>query len=195
MAASHSRAMPPPRSFRSSEELRAWLAKERARATNLYLRIYKKDSGVVSVTYAEALDQALCFGWIDGQKLPLDAISWVQKFTPRRSKSGWSKRNIVHVDRLIQAGRMTPAGLKEVEAAKADGRWAAAYDSPANATVPPEFMKELACNTKAKRFFSTLNRANLYSIVYRLHTAKRPETKTKRMKLIIEMLARGEKFH
>ncbi|HZZ16909.1 MAG TPA: YdeI/OmpD-associated family protein [Candidatus Sulfotelmatobacter sp.] len=195
MAASHSRALPPPRSFRSSKELRAWLAKEHARATNLHLRIYKKDSGVVSVTYAEALDQALCFGWIDGQKLPLDAISWVQKFTPRRSKSGWSKRNIEHVDRLIQAGRMTPAGLKEVEAAKADGRWAAAYDSPANATVPPEFMKELARNTKAKQFFSTLNRANLYSIVYRLHTAKRPETKIKRMKLIIEMLARGEKFH
>jgi uncharacterized protein YdeI (YjbR/CyaY-like superfamily) len=194
MAASHSRAMPPPRSFRSSEELRAWLAKEHARAANLYLRIYKKDSGVVSVTYAEALDQALCFGWIDGQKLPLDAISWVQKFTPRRSKSGWSKRNIVHVDRLIQAGRMTPAGLKEVEAAKADGRWAAAYDSPANATVPPEFMKELARNTKAKQFFSTLNRANLYSIVYRLHTAKRPETKIKRMNQIIEMLARGAKF-
>jgi uncharacterized protein YdeI (YjbR/CyaY-like superfamily) len=195
MAASHSHALPPPRSFRSSKELRAWLAKEHARATNLHLRIYKKDSGVVSVTYAEALDQALCFGWIDGQKLPLDAISWVQKFTPRRSKSGWSKRNIEHVDRLIQAGRMTPAGLKEVEAAKADGRWAAAYDSPANATVPPEFMKELARNTKAKQFFSTLNRANLYSIVYRLHTAKRPETKIKRMKLIIEMLARGEKFH
>ena len=195
MAASQSRVVPPPRSFRSSEELRAWLVKEHARATNLYLRIYKKSSGVVSVTYAEALDQALCFGWIDGQKLPLDAISWVQKFTPRRSKSGWSKRNIMHVDRLIQAGRMMPAGLKEVEAAKADGRWGAAYDSPANATVPPEFMKELARNTKAKQFFSTLNRANLYSIVYRLQTAKRPETKIKRMKLIIGMLARGEKFH
>ena len=194
MAASHYRAMPP-RSFRSSEELRAWLAKEHARATNLFLRIYKKDSGVVSVTYAEALDQALCFGWIDGQKLPLDAISWVQKFTPRRSKSGWSKRNIVHVDRLIQVGQMTPAGLKEVEAAKADGRWAAAYDSPANATVPPEFMKKLARNTKAKQFYATLNRTNLYSIAYRLQTAKRPETKIKRMKLIIEMLARGEKFH
>lgn len=187
--------MLPPRSFRSSQELRAWLAKEHARATNLLLRIYKKDSGVVSVTYAEALDQALCFGWIDGQKLPLDGISWVQKFTPRRSKSGWSKRNITHVNRLIQAGQMTPAGLKQVEAAKADGRWAAAYDSPANATVPPEFMKELARNTKAKQFFSTLNRANLYAIAYRLQTAKRSETKSKRMKLIIEMLARGEKFH
>ena len=187
--------MLPPRSFRSSQELRAWLAKEHARATNLFLRIYKKDSGVVSVTYAEALDQALCFGWIDGQKLPLDGISWVQKFTPRRSKSGWSKRNITHVNRLIQAGQMTPAGLKQVEAAKADGRWAAAYDSPANATVPPEFMKELARNTKAKQFFSTLNRANLYAIAYRLQTAKRSETKSKRMKLIIEMLARREKFH
>lgn len=187
--------MLPPRSFRSSQELRAWLAKEHAGAANLFLRIYKKDSGVVSVTYAEALDQALCFGWIDGQKLPLDGISWVQKFTPRRSKSGWSKRNITHVNRLIQAGQMTPAGLKQVEAAKADGRWAAAYDSPANATVPPEFMKELARNTKAKQFFSTLNRANLYAIAYRLQTAKRSETKSKRMKLIIEMLARGEKFH
>lgn len=187
--------MPPPRSFRSSQELRAWLAKEHARATNLFLRIYKKGSGVVSVTYAEALDQALCFGWIDGQKLPFDAISWVQKFTPRRSKSGWSKRNIAHVDRLTKAGQMMPAGLKEMEAAKADGRWAVAYDSPANATVPPEFMRQLARNAKAEAFFSTLNRANLYAIAYRLQTAKRPETKIKRMKLIIEMLARGEKFH
>ena len=195
MAASRNRDMLPPRSFRSSQELRAWLAKEHARATNLFLQIYKKDSGVVSVTYAEALDQALCFGWIDGQRLPLDGISWVQKFTPRRSKSGWSKGNITHVNRLIQAGQMTPAGLKQVEAAKADGRWAAAYDSPANATVPPEFMQELARNTKAKQFFSTLNRANLYAIAYRLQTAKRSETKIKRMKLIIEMLARGEKFH
>ena len=195
MAASRNRDMLRARSFRSSQELRAWLAKEHAGAANLFLRIYKKDSGVVSVTYAEALDQALCFGWIDGQKLPLDGISWVQKFTPRRSKSGWSKRNITHVNRLIQAGQMTPAGLKQVEAAKADGRWAAAYDSPANATVPPEFMQELARNTKAKQFFSTLNRANLYAIAYRLQTAKRSETKIKRMKLIIEMLARGEKFH
>ena len=184
-----------PRSFRSSEELRAWLAKEHTRATGLLLRIYKKDSGVASVTYAEAVDQALCFGWIDGQKLPLDAKSWVQKFTPRRSKSGWSKKNVAHVDRLIQESQMTPAGLKEVEAARADGRWAAAYDSPANATVPPEFVKELARNIKATQFFSTLNRANLYAIAYRLQTAKRPETRTKRMKLIIEMLARGEKFH
>ena len=190
-----SRALPRPRSFRSSKELRAWLAKEHARAPGLLLRIYKKASGVPSVTYAEALDQALCFGWIDGQKLPFDANSWVQKFTPRRAKSGWSKKNVAHVDRLIRAGQMTPAGLKEVEGAKADGRWAAAYDSSTTATVPPEFVKELARNAKAKQFYATLNKANLYAIAYRLQTAKRPETKIKRMKLIIDMLARGEKFH
>ena len=171
------------------------MAKEHARATGLLLRIYKKDSGIPSVTYAEALDQALCFGWIDGQRLPFDANSWVQKFTPRRAKGRWSKINVAHVDRLIQQGHMMPAGLKEVEAAKTDGRWAAAYDSPANAAVPPEFVKELARNAKAKQFYATLNRANLYSIAYRLQTAKRPETKIKRMKLIIDMLARGEKFH
>jgi uncharacterized protein YdeI (YjbR/CyaY-like superfamily) len=171
------------------------MAKEHTRAAGLLLRIYKKDSGIPSVTYAEALDQALCFGWIDGQKLPFDSSSWLQKFSPRRAKGGWSKINVAHVDRLIQEGRMTPAGLKEVEAAKSDGRWAAAYDSPANATMPPEFVKELARNPKAKQFYATLNKANLYSIAYRLQTAKRPETKIKRMKLIIDMLARGEKFH
>jgi uncharacterized protein YdeI (YjbR/CyaY-like superfamily) len=195
MVKSPSPAPLPPRSFRSPKELRAWLAKEHTRAPGLFLRIYKKDSGIPSVTYAEALDQALCFGWIDGQKLPFDASSWIQKFTPRRAKSGWSKKNVGHVDRLIQEGQMTPAGLKEMEAAKADGRWAAAYDSPANATVPPEFVKELARNAKAKQFYATLNKANLYAIAYRLQTAKRPETRIKRMKLIIEMLARGEKFH
>ena len=171
------------------------MTREHARAHSLFLRIYKKDSGVPSVTYAEALDQALCFGWIDGQKLPFDSISWIQKFTPRRAKSGWSKLNVAHVDRLIQGGQMTPAGLKEIEAAKADGRWATAYDSPANATVPPEFVKALARNAKANRFYATLNKANLYAIAYRLQTARRPETKIKRTKLIIDMLARGEKFH
>jgi len=195
MGKSPSPAVPRPRNFRSSKELRAWLAKEHARAPGLLLRIYKKDSGIPSVTYAEALNQALCFGWIDGQKLPLDANSWVQKLTPRRARSGWSKINVAHVDRLIHEDQMTPAGLKEVDAAKADGRWAAAYDSSAHATVPPEFVKELARNVKAKQFYATLNRANLYAIAYRLQTAKRPETKIKRVKLIIDMLARGEKFH
>lgn len=171
------------------------MAKEHTRVPCLLLQIYKKDSGVRSITYAEALDQALCFGWIDGQRLPFDANSWVQKLTPRRARSGWSKRNVAHVARLIREGQMTPAGLREVAAAKADGRWAAAYDSPASATVPLEFIRELARSEKARQFYATLNKANLYSIAYRLQTAKRPETKIKRMKLIIEMLARGEKFH
>lgn len=195
MSKSPSRSEPRPRSFRSSKELRAWMAKEHTRAPGLLLRIYKKDSGVPSVTYAEALDQALCFGWIDGQKRPFDANSWLQKWIPRRAKSSWSKINVAHVDRLIQEGQMTAAGLEAVAAAKADGRWTAAYDSPASATVPPEFVKELARHPKAKQFYATLNKANLYSIAYRLQTAKRPDTKIKRIKLIIEMLARGEKFH
>lgn len=184
-----------PQSFRSSAEFRAWLRGHHATATSLLLQIYKKGSGIESITYAEALDQALCFGWIDGQKLPFDEKSWVQKFSPRKPKSGWSKKNTAHVERLIHANQVTPAGLREVEAAKADGRWAAAYDSPANATLPREFMEELAGTPQAEQFLLTLNRANLYAIAYRLQTAKRPETKTKRMKLIVEMLARGETFH
>lgn len=187
--------MPRPRSFRSSEELRAWLTKEHARAADLLLRIYRKSSGVPSVTHAEALEQALCFGWIDAQKRPFDASSWVQRFTPRKARSRWSKINVGHADRLIQEGRMTPAGHEEIEAAKADGRWTAAYDSPANATAPPEFIRELARNPRAKQFYASLNKANLYAIAYRLQTAKRPETKARRMKLIIGMLSRGEKFH
>jgi uncharacterized protein YdeI (YjbR/CyaY-like superfamily) len=181
--------------FRSEHEFRKWLAKEHRRADGVVLRIYKKGSGVASITYAEALDQALCFGWIDGQKMPLDEKAWLQKFSPRRSKSKWSKKNTEHVERLLRTGQMTAAGLEEVEAAKVDGRWAAAYDSPANATLPPDFVQELDRNPKAKAFFSSLSKANLYAIAYRLQTAKRPETKTKRIRLIVEMLSRGEKFH
>jgi uncharacterized protein YdeI (YjbR/CyaY-like superfamily) len=195
MGKSPSTATPQPKSFRSAQALRAWMTKEHARAPGLLLRIYKKDSGVASVTYAEALDQALCFGWIDGQKLPFDENSWLQKFTPRRARSSWSKKNVAHADRLIREGQMTPAGLAQVEAAKADGRWAAAYDSSTTATVPAEFVEALARNTKAKQFYATLNKTNLYAIAYRLQTAKRPETKLKRIKMIIDMLARGETFH
>ncbi|HWG76458.1 MAG TPA: YdeI/OmpD-associated family protein [Steroidobacteraceae bacterium] len=183
------------RHFRSAQQFRYWLAKEHARANGVLVQIFKKNSGVVSISYAEALDQALCFGWIDGQKLPLDAKSWVQKFTPRRPKSRWSKKNVEHADRLIRSGHMTPAGLKQVQAAREDGRWAAAYDSPANASVPAEFVEELERNHKAKQLYSSLNKANLYAISYRLQTAKRPETKHRRMKQIIDMLARGETFH
>ena len=182
-------------SFPSALEFRSWLEEHHAQSNGLLLRIYKKDSGIATVTYTEALDQALCFGWIDGQKLPVDEKSWVQKFTPRRPKSSWSKKNTEHVARLMKAGAMTAAGLKQIEAAKADGRWKAAYDSQSNTSVPKEFLNALARNKKASAFYKTLNKTNLYSIAYRLQTAKRPETKIKRIKSIVEMLARGETFH
>jgi uncharacterized protein YdeI (YjbR/CyaY-like superfamily) len=182
-------------SFPASLDFRDWLAKNYGQSHGVWLRIYKKDSGVATITYAEALDQALCFGWIDGQKKLYDKRSWLQKFTPRRPKSGWSKKNTHHAERLIRAGAMTSAGLKEVNAAKADGRWKAAYDSFANASVPEDFLEALAKNKRAKAFFETLNKTNLYSIAYRLQTAKRPETRDKRMRAILEQLARGEKFH
>jgi uncharacterized protein YdeI (YjbR/CyaY-like superfamily) len=164
-------------------------------AEGLWLRFFKKASKVKSVTYAEALDQALCHGWIDGQVKSFDEQSWIQKFTPRRPKSGWSKINTQHVERLAKAGMMTPAGLAAVDAAKADGRWKAAYDSPSNASPPEDLLKELEANTKAKSFFQELNRVNVYSIVYRLQTARTPETRAKRMKVILDMLAEGKTFH
>jgi uncharacterized protein YdeI (YjbR/CyaY-like superfamily) len=167
--------------FTSSRDLRAWLAKNHSESGGIWLRIYKKKSGEPTVTYAEALDQALCYGWIDGQKKPYDGQSWLQRFTPRRSKSPWSKKNTEHAQRLIASGEMAPTGMKEVEAAKADGRWSAAYEAFGKATVPEDFQ--------------TLNKTNLYSIVYRLQTAKKPETRERRLRAIIEKLSRGEKFH
>src|SRR5579863_993021 len=127
--------------FKTSADFRFWLDKNHAKSDGLWLRIFKKDVGEKSVTYAEALDQALCQGWIDGQKKPFDQLSWLQKFTPRRARSGWSKLNTQHVERLTKAGAMAPAGLKAVEAAKADGRWKAAYASPRNASPPEDFLK------------------------------------------------------
>ena len=181
--------------FKSARAFRAWLSSNHGRTDGILLRIYKKDSGVATVTYAEALDQALCFGWIDGQKLPGDGRSWLQKFTPRRPGSGWSKRNTDHAQRLIESGEMTAAGLREIAAAKADGRWKAAYDAFGSAAVPDDFLAELARDKKAHAFFKTLDKTNLYSIVYRLQTAKKSETRERRKKTIIAMLARGEKFH
>jgi uncharacterized protein YdeI (YjbR/CyaY-like superfamily) len=181
--------------FKSPAEFRSWLKKNHADSHGIWLRIFKKGSGEKSISYAEALDQALCYGWIDGQKQAHDAHSWLQKFTPRRPGSGWSKINTTHVERLIKSGQMALAGLKAVEAAQNDGRWQAAYDSPRNAAPPDDFLRALENDRKAKAFFETLNRANIYSIVYRLQTAKTPETRERRMKMVLEMLARGEKFH
>jgi uncharacterized protein YdeI (YjbR/CyaY-like superfamily) len=183
------------RSFRDAAQFRRWLGREHTRVPALLLRIYKKTSGVATITYAEALDEALCFGWIDGIKLAHDELSWLQRFTPRRPRSGWSKINTRHAERLIAAGAMRPAGQAAVDAAKADGRWHSAYDSQATAMPPPEFLVALARNRKAAAFYRTLNKSNLYAIAYRLHTAKRPETRDKRQRDIIAMLERGEKLH
>jgi uncharacterized protein YdeI (YjbR/CyaY-like superfamily) len=147
------------------------------------------------VTYDQALEVALSYGWIDGQLKTYDAESWLRKFTPRRAKSSWSKRNTDIVRRLMRAGKMKPAGLKEVRAAKADGRWANAYDPGSTMELPADFLRRLSRNKKAEAFFQTLTRTNTYAIAWRLQTAKRPETREKRMNAILAMLANGEKFH
>jgi len=181
--------------FPSPKEWHQWLSKNHATVEGVWLKFHKKHSGLKSINYAEAVEEALCFGWIDGHVKPFDANSWIQKFTPRRAKSIWSKRNTERVTRLIEQGRMKPAGLKEIEAAKSDGRWQKAYDSPVNMTAPDDFLKVLTKNKKAKQFFDSLNKTNKYAINWRLQTAKKPETREKRMKVILEMLAKGEKFH
>ncbi|MGH7491223.1 MAG: YdeI/OmpD-associated family protein [bacterium] len=183
------------KSFATPQKWREWLARNHATSDDLWLRIFKKDSGKKTVTHDEALDEALCFGWIDGQSNKYDEKSWLQKFTPRRPKSLWSKRNREHVARLIKEKRMQPAGLKEVEAAKEDGRWNQAYDSPKNIEVPADFLKELKKNKKAYAFFKTLSKANTYAIAWRLQTAQKPETRERRMKAMLEMLKKGEKLH
>lgn len=147
------------------------------------------------MTYAEALDEALCYGWIDGQLKKHDAHSFLRKFTPRRKRSIWSKINVGHATRLIDAGRMKPAGLKEIEDAKLDGRWQDAYDSPARSTLPEDFVEALSKNKKARTFFETLNKANRYAITWRLQTARTPETRQRRLKAILAMLAKREAFH
>lgn len=183
------------KSFKSSNQWRTWLEKNHSKSDGIWLQFFKKDSGEKTLTHAEALDEALCFGWIDGQANSFDEKSWLQKFTPRRPKSIWSKKNTQNVERLIQSGRMHSAGLAEIEAAKADGRWKKAYDSPKDMNMPEDFLKELSRNKKAQKFFESLNRTNLYSIHWRLQTAKKSETRQKRMRIILEMLERGEKFH
>jgi uncharacterized protein YdeI (YjbR/CyaY-like superfamily) len=181
--------------FPTARHWERWLTKNAARSKGIWLQFFKKDSGIASITYAEALNVALCFGWIDGQIKRHDEQSWIHKFTPRRPKSMWSKRNRDLVEQLTKSGKMRPAGLKEVEAAKADGRWDQAYDSPSKMTVPEDFLKALAKNPTAMKFFKTLNKANTYAIAWRLQTAKRPETRQKRMQALIEMLAAEKKIH
>lgn len=180
--------------FADAAAFEAWLIANAA-SKGLWLKIAKKDSGIASVSYAQALDVALCHGWIDGQKRGFDEAWFLQRFTPRRPKSLWSKINIGHVERLILEGRMRAGGLREIEAARADGRWDAAYDGSATMEVPPELARALAGNRKAKAFFDTLNAANRYAVCWRVQTAKRPETKAKRVETLVAMLARGETLH
>lgn len=185
----------PYRAFVTQKQWETWLGKNYERPEGLWIRFYKKASGVLSLNYAEALDVALCFGWIDGQVKPLDEQSWIQKFTPRRPRSLWSKRNIAHVERLTSEGRMRPSGLAAVEEARKDGRWSDAYDSPSQMEVPEDFLEALAGNKKALAFFNSLNKANKYAIAWRLQTAKKPETRQRRMEKMLAMMIKGEKLH
>ena len=181
--------------FEDPQEWATWLEEHHAASSGVWLRLAKKASALRSVSYAQALDVALCYGWIDGQKKSYDESSWLQKFTPRAEKSPWSKVNREKVQALIASGRMQPAGLRAIEQARQDGRWDAAYDSQSTATVPGDFQAELDHNARAKAFFATLNSTNRYAILYRIQTAKKPETRAKRIQQFIHMLENHEVLH
>jgi len=185
----------PVKAFTTSVKWHEWLLKNHANKEGIWMKLYKKDSKKKTITRSEALDEALCFGWIDGQSKPLDEKSWLQKYTPRRAKSLWSKINREHIARLTKEKRMQPAGLKEVETAKKDGRWDAAYDSPKNMEVPVDFLKELKKDKKAYEFYKTLNKANTFAIAWRLQTAKKLETRDKRMHVLLAMMKDNKKIH
>jgi uncharacterized protein YdeI (YjbR/CyaY-like superfamily) len=172
-----------------------WLKRNHAKASCDWVKYAKKTTGITSDNWDQAVDVALCYGWIDGQSKSLDETYILQRFTPRGKRSKWSKLNRDRVARLTKDGRMQPAGLAEVDRAKADGRWDAAYDSPANATVPDDLAKALARSAKARKFFESLNGQNRYAILYRLHDAKKPETRARRLAKFIEMLKNGEKLY
>lgn len=180
---------------KTADAFQKWLAKHHHTVDGILIRFFKKESGIQSITYKEAVDEALCYGWIDGRANKFDEESWIQKFTPRRPKSIWSKRNVDNIERLTALQKMKPAGLEEVAKAKADGRWAKAYDAPKDMQLPADFMEALSKNEKARAFFDTLNKTNRYAIGWRLQTAKKQETKEKRIKTIIEMLSNEQKFH
>ena len=186
----------PTEHFADAAAWERWLERH-PESAGVWLKIAKKDAGIPSVTYAEALDVALCHGWIDGQKKSFDTRFFLQRFTPRRARSTWSKINVAKIDVLVAAGRMRPAGLREVEAAKADGRWDAAYDGAKSMDVPPELAQTLALarHRKAKAFFDTLDKTNRYAVCWRVQTAVKPETRRARVEKLVAMLARGEKIH
>jgi len=178
--------------FKDQKSWESWLTRHWDSVNGLWLRIAKKDSGLKSVNYAEALDVALCHGWIDGQKLPENDRTWLQKFTPRRARSIWSKINIGKTKVLIAAGRMRAGGHAQIEAAKADGRWKAAYHPQQSRRAPPALTRALAKNPKAKAFFATLSSRNRFAILFRVTTAKKAETRARRIQDFVARLARGE---
>ncbi|MDQ3698866.1 MAG: YdeI/OmpD-associated family protein [Gemmatimonadota bacterium] len=181
--------------FETPDRWAAWLAKNHRASSGLWLRIAKKTSGLVSQTYAEAVEVALAWGWIDSQLARGDDQTYLQRFTPRKPRSPWSKINRDKALALIRAGKMEPPGLAEVERARGDGRWDAAYDSARTATVPSDLAAALAANKKAAAFFTTLDGANRYAILYRVQTAKKEETRQRRIAELVAMLARHETIH
>jgi uncharacterized protein YdeI (YjbR/CyaY-like superfamily) len=185
----------PIKPFASQQAFATWLDKNHAKSDGLWIKIAKKDSGIRSVTHAEALDIALRYGWIDGQRNRLDDTYFLQRFTPRRARSIWSKINCAKATALIEAGQMRPAGLREVERAKADGRWDAAYASQANAAIPPELERRFRKSPQARKFFESLDSRNRYSVLHRIATAKKPETRERRAEQFFEMLKRGETIY
>lgn len=180
--------------FSSSEEWRLWLNENHATSAGVWLKFAKKASGIVSITPQEALEVSLCYGWIDGQRKKFDDTYFLNKYTHRGNRSMWSKRNCELAEGLIQAGKMQSAGLAEIERAKQDGRWERAYDSPANMTVPEDFLTELRKDQEAFAFYQTLNSSNTFAIAWRLQTAKKPETRQRSMVRILAMLKNGEKL-
>jgi uncharacterized protein YdeI (YjbR/CyaY-like superfamily) len=183
------------RFFASRDAWAAWLAAEHEQSDGVWVKIAKKAAGVDSVSYAEALEVALCYGWIDGQKRSFDGDHWLQRFTPRTARSKWSKINREKATELIDSGAMRPAGLREVERAKADGRWEAAYEAQSAATVPDDLRQALAAEPAALSFFATLDSRNRYAILHRVEDAKKPETRERRIEKYVAMLAAGEKIY
>lgn len=181
--------------FPSAAAWKDWLESEHARSGGVWLKLAKRDAPEPTISYAEALDVALCFGWIDAQKRGLDDEYWLQRFTPRRLRSKWSKINTEKAEELIAAGQMRPAGLREVEAAKADGRWDAAYAGQRTIKVPDDLTWALAVNPAASAFFDALSSINRYAILYRISTVKRPETRAKKIAQYVQMLAEHKTIH
>ncbi|MDR3065238.1 MAG: YdeI/OmpD-associated family protein [Comamonas sp.] len=186
---------PAPILFKSPQAFEAWLKKNHATSGGLWLKIAKRGAHAPSVTYPEAVEIALCWGWIDGQKKSLDDQHYLQRFTPRRARSVWSKINVEKVQALIDAGRMQAAGHAQVEAAKADGRWARAYDGARTSTVPQDLQAALEAEPAAMAFFASINASSRYAILWRIQTAAKAETRARRIAQLVEMLARGQTIH